>query len=249
MSKKAVFIWVIGTILVGIGFFVAWTYQKKEAEHLPEGMPANYPKLWLKGDSCSLPCWQGITPGITTAEEAVVILNSSPAIKTGSALTIEHGADGQVTWDWLGSEDGGYARYDARDPNHTIYAIRPLFGFISGINPVFTLDEVIKTYGEPSHIAAFGRYGVEGQGPFYRVIFYWDDLGISIEQRKLTRTKPRISPSMEFTIVNFHSLPFDPKKSFDEGRYSIVWQGYKTFNEYCTGKPKGFWKDRCIIFP
>jgi len=106
---------------------------------------------------------------------------------------------------------------------------------------------VINAYGEPSHIAAFGQHGIEGQGPYYRVIFYWKDLGISIEQGEANLRKPIISSSMEFTIVNFHSLPFDLQKSLD-GRYSTIWQGYKTFDEYCTGGLRGSKKDKCIIF-
>jgi hypothetical protein len=40
----------------------------------------NWQTAWLDQPVCKLPCWQNITPGVTTRDEAVSILENTPGI-------------------------------------------------------------------------------------------------------------------------------------------------------------------------
>lgn len=46
-------------------------------------LPEDWSYRWLKGIPCRPPCWEGITPGQTTAREAEEILRQSPIIGSG----------------------------------------------------------------------------------------------------------------------------------------------------------------------
>jgi hypothetical protein len=99
---------------------------------------------WLEGIPCSPPCWEGITPGQTTAKQAFEILKKSPLI-----LNPKLGYEA-VNWNWANNDAlGGEVRFERSDLNQTIYWIRP------SIKVKFSLESVIERYGEPSHIIAF----------------------------------------------------------------------------------------------
>jgi hypothetical protein len=51
-------------------------------------------RAFLQPDHCPAPCFQGIRPGVTTAEEALTILNSSPLVHHVQV------GDHVVWWDW-----------------------------------------------------------------------------------------------------------------------------------------------------
>lgn len=70
--------------------------------------------LWISGQKryldksiltdtpCALPCWQGITPGITSADDAMDILVNSPYIKSGSIVQSGTTELGGCVWSWRG---------------------------------------------------------------------------------------------------------------------------------------------------
>ncbi|MBU0491270.1 MAG: hypothetical protein KKB13_05410 [Chloroflexi bacterium] len=89
--------------------------------------PADWPTRWLKGIPCRPPCWEGITPGQTTAEEAVEILSRSPVIARANATTlpVPNPEMGLVVWSWVGTEDeqGGQALFHAQIPSSPVYPV------------------------------------------------------------------------------------------------------------------------------
>ncbi len=71
-------------------------------------------------DDCAAPCWEGIRPGVTTADEAVAILEMHPWVAEVST------GESRVTWRWNGaqpfptdSNDGGSLGF-SREVVHTI---------------------------------------------------------------------------------------------------------------------------------
>lgn len=66
-----------------------------DAEYMDAGL--------LTGEPCEIPCWQGITPGVSTREEALTILRNLPFV---DASTIQDSRD-EIGWGssvegWLG---------------------------------------------------------------------------------------------------------------------------------------------------
>ena len=58
---------------------------------------------WLSGIPCALPCWEGVTPGRTSAGEAAQILNANPLF---SAVAIDNSGDtGFVTFKFSAPDD------------------------------------------------------------------------------------------------------------------------------------------------
>jgi hypothetical protein len=106
--------------------------------------PLNAPEIssiwstWLTQTECKPPCWQNITPGITTKDEAVSILEKM------SDTTITYDTKSGVDWQfgltkdeggWLGAQDG-------------------IVNFIvlSAVNSERTLEEVVASYDYPSYV-------------------------------------------------------------------------------------------------
>ncbi|MBZ0294292.1 MAG: hypothetical protein K8L99_17140 [Anaerolineae bacterium] len=64
----------------------------------------------LVGETCELPCWQGITPGQTTTFEALNILQAHPWIANVSTAPglrenpNREDSEGSITWDWSGQQ-------------------------------------------------------------------------------------------------------------------------------------------------
>ena len=63
---------------------------------------------WLSDATCRPPCWKGIVPGKTTADEAVAILKKIPFVAPG---TIKMGvsslsSEGELNWGWRGRNVG-----------------------------------------------------------------------------------------------------------------------------------------------
>lgn len=172
LSTRSRIFWLLsfcGSLLlayVGIRFL-------SQNETLPAGVPAGYARRWLIAPVCAPPCWEGVTPGATTVRQALDILDQNPGIIAGSARA----TDGYVIWRWKGSAHGGEARYDPDDPQQRIVHIRPFYEYMPGAHGAFTLAEVMQRYGAPSHIRAYGFYGLHGDGPFYTIEIIYQSLG------------------------------------------------------------------------
>lgn len=204
-------------------------------------LPEDWPTRWLKGIPCRPPCWEGITPGQTTAEEAVEILRRSPIIATVEItiprLTPERGV---VTWNWASTgRRGGQAIFHAQTSSNFIYTVEPYL-------PVsFRLGDVIQAYGKPSHVIARSYYGPDiGSGVFYDLSILYRSQGFVIFDDG-GRTKPILSADTRLEGPVF----FAPN---DEGvqavfpwvihfpKWVVSWQGMKDFDFYCrdeAGKP------------
>ena len=93
----------------------------------------------------------------------------------------------------------------------------------------FLLEEVIKTYGEPSHVRAFHFFDPHGGGSFYVFAIMYADQGFSLTQRGLRDYKPLINNQMVFDQVSFDPLPYliDPA-------VMVPWAGFKQFEFYCS---------------
>jgi hypothetical protein len=193
---------------------------------------------WLRGIPCRPPCFEGITPGITKAEEVVKILQQSPVI----AATREYPKSGEiesVTWYWvegfrsLEEPDGrgGMVSFDSK--TSLVKEIDTQLGEIK-------LSDVIRAYGEPSHIVVFKDTNYDDVSKYFyylRIVylpqgFYLKGIGLD---------KPDITPDMLLRSPDFIVPTIETFNQSISGakEHTIPWQGFKSFDEYCQIKSCG----------
>jgi hypothetical protein len=199
----------------------------------------DWPYRWLQGIPCRPPCWEGITPGQTSAEEALTTLGNSPVIATASIADDPLIPDlGWVIWNWLDGSKGGEAMFDANDSSNFIYGIYP------DLPAFFRLGDVIRAYGDPSHVIAGSYHGPDiGSGNLYDLSIVYLPQGFILYGGEGSR--PVLSVDTHFRGVLFF-VPDDKGLEVALGgadAYSTwitPWQGMKDFDFYCrdeAGEP------------
>jgi len=199
---------------------------------------------WLKSIPCKPPCWEGVTPGITTAEEAVSILKQNSLFTEAKINTsISSPNDGEVSWTWspsLGLHEGR-AEFQTQGSNRIIRNIDPQY------KASFRLSEVIKAFGEPTHVIAAAYLDTTNVSKnTYGLVFIFLNQGIELGIN--TNTKPILNDTMEFSFLRF----FEPTiEGYDKingskglAKFLVSWQGYKDFEFYCRD-PYGTGKEDC----
>lgn len=180
---------------------------------------------WLQSIPCKAPCFEGITPGVTSVDEAVAILKNSPYVDAGSVEIKDYTASEPkqrlVYWSWKTAPlpfNSAIADFD--DPKHTIRKIHPN---MEGIN--FSLAELMQLFGEPSHVSADNVYTSN-------VRLYWADVGIySWVARKQANFD--ILPATPMRYIRFFA-PDALKEAMQSPLQPITkWEGFKGFKYYC----------------
>lgn len=197
--------------------------------------PADWPYRWLEGIPCRPPCWEGITPGQTTAEEAVEILRRSPIVATAEITTIPlHSENGVVEWSWAGTgRQGGGADFYARIPPSPIYLVYPSY-------PVyFKLGDVIQAYGEPSHIIAKAFHRPDKPGVDYDLRILYRPQGFILGvggPKKLVLSADTLFESLSFFAPDDEGLQAMLKTlggPSTHPEWMVPWQGMKDYDYYC----------------
>lgn len=95
--------------------------------------------------SCSWPCWQGITPAITTSSEALQRLNDSPVVLKGSIQS--EGSEtgpGKANWYWNIGDKQPTAIGKMEWDNGIVGRIE--------LTPYLSIGEIIDRFGPPEKI-------------------------------------------------------------------------------------------------
>lgn len=104
------------------------------------------------GDTfCSWPCWQGISPGVTTSSEALQRLYDSPLVLKGSIQSKENKMGfGTADWSWTinGTLQGPVLAGDIEWRNGIVWQIA-----LDGDHPAISLGEVINRFGTPEKVS------------------------------------------------------------------------------------------------
>ncbi len=200
---------------------------------IPTTLPIteSWKQNWLKGIPCKPPCWEGITPGVTSMEETVKILKQSSLI-TSAKLTVSVREDFATSIEWE-KEDSviGWAIYDER-----ISPQKAIFVMIPNNNMRFKMSEVIAAYGEPSHVRSYvGR--VENYPPTYFLSIVYLNQGF-----QLTALTGAYKPIINNDTILDRLMLFIPglegyKTAYynktEEVNSLVPWQGFKEFEFYC----------------
>jgi hypothetical protein len=99
--------------------------------------------------SCSWPCWQGITPGITTGSEALKRLNDSPLILKKYSIQSEGSitGPGRADWHWKIDDKLPEENGNMRWKNGIIWLMELT------VSSNFSVGEVITRFGPPEKIS------------------------------------------------------------------------------------------------
>lgn len=98
---------------------------------------------WLKSPTCAPPCWENITPGITTKEEAAAILVNMQ--------TIEITYQGEFGVEWVSVKDNTEAGWVNTAQTNIVNAI--VLGISSKTS--LTIETVIASFGNPSYVQPY----------------------------------------------------------------------------------------------
>lgn len=125
---------------------------------------------WLQGIPCQPPCWEGVTPGLSTVTETVTLLRRSPIV-----ARVERyqglGFEGLVYWWWTSGAEGGSAMAFGNRLTGHIQDIMPRYP------SSFRLADIIRAFGEPSDVDTRSFCGPDaGSGAFYQLGFIYRKL-------------------------------------------------------------------------
>ena len=95
--------------------------------------------------SCSWPCWQGITPGVTKSSDALQLLQASPVVSKSTVQSKEFSPGiGTARWYW----EIGNNQYDGyMEWQYGIVRVIMLTAY-----PKLTIGEMINKFGSPEKI-------------------------------------------------------------------------------------------------
>ena len=130
-------------------------------------------EIFFGNDSCSWPCWQGITPGVTTSDDAIQLLQvSSVASKSSIQSEESRPGIGYARWYWeIGNNQyDGYIEW--RD------------GIVSRIDlfpyPKFSIGEIVSRFGTPEKVSVFDCEMTPEQPREWCADFYYVKRGFEI---------------------------------------------------------------------
>ncbi len=202
---------------------------------------------WLKGVPCQLPCWEGITPGVTKLDQALQILQKNPLV-TGLKEIPPMGSKNTnrvIEWRLSGAGQKGFLGligYNITDPNKIIDGITPDYPHS------FSIKEIIAALGEPSHALA-NADGCSDECPIYSLSLVYLDKGlrlyITIAQNG-KQVKPGlltdqlttysiniVVPGIKSFEENYTENYGQYKVPYNEAKLLVPWQGFQTFDYYC----------------
>jgi hypothetical protein len=175
---------------------------------------------WLAGQPCPPPCWEGMTPGHSTAPEALQLLENNPNI------TILEADEDSIRWNWN----------DHRSSDAGIITVAN--GRVERIRLDFAprLGEVIAAYGEPSGVLAYT--GTRREYPGTDVIELVDKVRIMYaEQGFYFDALPADNPRIDAELMLIGPVLIAPDS--DPGDLSprlaatmMPWQGEQSFDFY-----------------
>lgn len=157
---------------------------------------------FLIGEPCYVPCWQEITPGITSEEDATRRLNELEIIKQDSIARRPSSTNIRaVTYNFhlQGGMIGNLLIEDS-----LVYRIR-----LAGLD--MTIEEIISTFGEPELLLTRGHALCFEVDIFYLSQGMWFDGRNCESQFRTPATGVEIEPSIELYALHL----FIPNQSED----------------------------------
>ena len=138
----------------------------------PEGALVPVDTSLLTGEPCEPPCWQGLTPGVSTEEEVNDFLRSSELVDQSSIfrgeLTRDRGEVVGTTIQWWSTAN--MSNVPRQFGNDCLIMEGLLQGSIIWLDSEVTLQDLLERYGAPAKFTAWME-GVES--PYVKVTLFY----------------------------------------------------------------------------
>jgi hypothetical protein len=174
---------------------------------------------WLRGIPCYLPCWEGITPGKTTDQEAHTLIHENPRVMQQASI------------------EPSPLRFDDA---YLTASPEPVRNISPNYYVSFKLGDIIAVYGEPTYIevrTTLDRHRTDGtKFNSYSISALWSSKGFSVAGF-YDVTKPAITP--ELPVSSLYIFVPTTSNDFRSSVYMenpVVWEGYKSYDYYCGEK-------------
>lgn len=186
----------------------------------------DWQQRWLKNTPCKSPCWEGITLGVTTKDDAIKLLVTNPLIKANSLTYDDDLKDTTIVeWRWLDDSVGGRMSYSKLTSQASISRIDVYY------SEHYKLKDIFQAFGEPDYVFAIRDYAEKP--PIFTIYFVYLKQGFLVYSDNNVTQKPKLSPDMTVRDPSFFAANTSIK---DFGYYSATaqpWQGFKDFDFYC----------------
>jgi len=175
---------------------------------------------FISGEPCAAPCWRGITPGETTWNDAIAIIQDDPTLDK-----LQTRADGdQIGAAWAQSGGDGCCQMFTEENGEIVSFI------VLQIAPTITLGEVLAVHGEPRYL--IGEAITDKQG---LMTLFYPDVPMLI-YAFVAGEEGGLTAESEIVGVGYMSgelmqLLID---STTPGLYA--WEGYQTYQYYMNGE-------------
>lgn len=176
---------------------------------------------WLDQAICKPPCWQNITPGLTTRDEVLSILENMPEVK------ITYSTKDELGWDFDTSTEGGIIRFSESG--------LVVFVWLTSTNEDLQLEKVVAVYGFPEIAQPFDCRN----GMCDTALIYPDQgmlLLVFVDNEKEANVVPQIEILPETIVyrVYFTEPSIENTQNFlrSENTLLILDMEWKGFGEY-----------------
>lgn len=188
---------------------------------------------WIDGVPCAVPCWMQITPGQTSLSDA--------------RQTLERGTLG-ILRDVAQYGDNELIVRDLEGKTISIWAggspmlVRSI-GFVP--DGSITLQQVIDSFGEPTHVVAFAFPGTTVECTAYGFTLVFLDHGFELvwgETGNCIRPQNISAQSYEFDYVSFFEPSLEAYRAISSrawGNMLKPFDGTFDFEHYCVGEGCG----------
>jgi hypothetical protein len=167
LSKNA---GIVILLLTLFGILLALLYTSGLSTPGVSTMPKKIFQDALFGDSsCHLPCWQEITPGVTTRSQALALLESNQLIYKGSIGQSDLGNNiGGCMWIW---KEGEWTIHPGLSWNNDI-----VDEITIGIPVDMKVEEIISRFGTPEILSASN--GGIPEHWYWNIVLYYPQSGM-----------------------------------------------------------------------
>jgi hypothetical protein len=170
---------------------------------------------WLSSPACQPPCWEKITPGVTTMEEAVKIVYQIPGVDITWLPSMTGVTEGEKSLQWY-FNPSDFGSIEPESGQEIVSVIR----LGAGGEQKLLLGEVIAAYGNPSAV-------VKGRCHFVTCVYsvVYKDRGMELDIGTYDNKKVDIQADTEISTI-FLS-PLNEPRLHAAG---IQWSGYGQYD-------------------
>jgi hypothetical protein len=178
---------------------------------------------WLQPSDCDQPCWEGISIGEMTRDEAIEwLMDKSYEVSTQSGWV-------QAQFNYLTNH--GVTKNGVSLESKTLGGDAPITGIIVGF-PSTKLGEVITLIGEPSHLLVWKDPAPHSDEVFWEIHVIWLEQGLDL-YRSGVHEPPNITEDLRLVTLSYF---FPTREGYNEvspnGDFFREWEGYRNFSFY-----------------